>query len=107
MSDAKLRDALRASEKKRREYRDEARRCRAIAKFMADKLQTKAVLAEVYPQGAGLALFICAPNLSEGNLGQAAQIILREFWKDAGFEFEKTFDVKDLGLTGTQADGEK
>ncbi len=103
MSDATLKAALRASQKKMREYRDEARRCRAIAKFMADKLETKAVLAECYPEGSGLALFICAPNLNEGNLGEAAQIMLREFWKDAGFSFE-SFDVHDRGLHGTQAD---
>lgn len=93
-------------QKKITEYRDEAFRCREIARQLANARGTNAVLAGVYPDPKNksrLLLFICAPNLDESNFEEAAQMLIREFWAGAKTG-APTPKVVSFGLTGTEGD---
>ncbi len=87
------------------EYRDEAARCRAIAKFLCDKLEVRAVLTEMFPSKTtvgGIGMFICAPNLNEHNLGGACKIMLDDLWSRMGGKGEAK--ITHMKVQGTEAD---
>jgi len=62
----------------RDEYREEAQRCRKLAKSVIDGVDTSGVLVEVSrgDKRGEAHLIICAPGLDEHNLGQAGREII-------------------------------
>lgn len=82
-SESELEARYRRLQAKVREYRQEAARCREIARRMAEARGGRAVLCGVYPDKnnpGNILAFACAPNLNEANLGDALRIMVREFW---------------------------
>lgn len=103
-----VRERYRRLQKKVRGYRNEALRCREIARKLADARGTNAVLTGIYrdPHNKnGMLLFICAPNLDEGNLGEAAKIVMESFYGCAATKLkENSVKFGKLEIQGTEGD---
>lgn len=73
------------------EYQHEARRCRRIVRGVLENADTNGCVMEFYTEkrinkhkDPGLGMVICAPGLTEENLGPACQMAIQEWFAGAG-----------------------
>jgi hypothetical protein len=85
---------------KRDEYKEEARRCRKLAKAVIRSDGREGVLVEITHKKRMLGVVICAPGLDDKNLAPAVIDILREL--DA--EGAKDIAPEDVEILGTERD---
>jgi hypothetical protein len=85
---------------KRDEYKEEARRCRKLAKAVLRADGREGVLVEISQKKRMLGVVICAPGLDDKNLAPAVIDILREL--DA--EGAKNLSPDDVEILGTERD---
>jgi hypothetical protein len=91
------------------EYKHEARRCRRIVRSVLESADTNGCVLEFFTEqrinkhkDPGLGMVICAPGLTEENLGPACQMAIQEWFAYAGDR--NAVAVGRLSITGTGGD---
>jgi hypothetical protein len=91
------------------EYRHEARRCRRITRAVLEAADTNGCVLEFFTEkrinkhkDPGLGMVICAPGLTEENLGPACQMAIQEWFAYAGDR--NAVAVGRLNISGTEGD---